>query len=192
MRVIAAYTTDNELKFYEVTRRGDVSVQSTHDICSGYDQLVFWRNGHCFKFLVHRIVAESLVVNPCPYLFKIVDHIDRNQLNNSPTNLRWSNPRLNAINNSCYNVRYLKRKHKWESFLTERKGIRVERTLHNTFREALLSSRRKKVDKYNRVEAQLIAEYNRKEWKPSKSTKTKGRRSRTCSSQRNYFLTISK
>ena len=157
-----------------------LSIHVTHDIVAGYDQLVFWRNGRCYRYLCHRLLR----------IFKLVDHIDRNQLNNSPTNLRWSNPRLNAINNSCYNVRYLKRKRKWESFLTERKGIRVERTLHNTFREALLSSRRKKVDKYNRVEAQLIAEYNRKEWKPSKSTKTNGRRSRTCSSQRNYFLTI--
>jgi len=188
---VSAELNDNKLEFFEITRRGNIPIPVTHDICSGYNQLVFWRKGRCFKFFVHRVVAQSLVFNPLPRLFKIVDHIDRNPLNNHPSNLRWSNPRLNAINNSCYNVRYLKRKHMWESFITERKGIRVERTLHPTFLQALLSSRKKKAAKYIRVESELIA-HSKTKWRRSRLTKKNAKRSPTCSSRRNYFLTISK
>ena len=151
MRVIAKLHK-GELSFYEVTRRGELSIPVTHDIVAGYDQLVFWRNGRCHRYLCHRVVAKQFVPNPLPRIFKIVDHIDRNPLNNHPSNRRWCNSRLNAINNSCLNVRFLKRKKRWESFLTDSSSTRVEKTLHTTFQDALLASRAKKVAKYSRVE----------------------------------------
>ncbi len=186
MRVIAKLHK-GELSFYEVTRRGELEINVTHDILAGYDQLVFWRNGRCYRYLCHRVVAKQFVPNPLPRFFKIVDHIDRNPLNNSPSNLRWCNPRLNAINNSCLNTRFLRRKKRWESFLTNSASSRVEKTLHTTFQEALLASRAKKVAKYSRVEAELLAQ-NKDKWKRSKSTTTRGRPSRTSSSQQSYFL----
>ena len=186
MRVIAKLHK-GELSFYEVTRRGELEINVTHDILAGYDQLVFWRNGRCHRYLCHRVVAKQFVPNPLPRIFKIVDHIDRNPLNNSPSNLRWCNSRLNAINNSCLNVRFLKRKKRWESFLTNSSSTRVEKTLHTTFQEALLASRAKKVAKYSRVETDLIA-HNKDKWKRSKSTTKSAPSSRTSSSHRSYFL----
>ena len=186
MRVIAKLHK-GELSFYEVTRRGELEIPVTHDISAGYDQLVFWRNGRCYRYLCHRVVAKQFVPNPLPRIFKIVDHIDRNPLNNHPSNLRWCNARLNAINNSCLNVRFLKRKKRWESFLTNSASTRVEKTLHTTFNEALLASRAKKAAKYSRVEADLIAQ-NKDKWKRSKLTRKSAQSSRTSSSRRSYFL----
>ena len=186
MRVIAKLHK-GELSFYEVTRRGNLEIPVTHDISAGYDQLVFWRNGRCYRRLCHRVVAKQFVPNPLPRLFKIVDHIDRNPLNNHPSNLRWCNSRLNSINNSCLNVRFMKRKKRWESFLTNSASTRVEKTLHTTFNEALLASRAKKAAKYSRVEAELIAQ-NKDKWKRSKLTRKSAQSSRTSSSRRSYFL----
>ena len=48
------------------------------------------------NYLVHRLVAESFLDNPCnlPY----VDHIDRNPTNNAVENLRWVTPQTNRLN----------------------------------------------------------------------------------------------
>ena len=60
---------------------------------------------------VHTIVAKTWVNNPRPDIFNIVDHIDRNEHNNHPTNLRWVNRFINRQNNSCLNVTFIKRMH---------------------------------------------------------------------------------
>lgn len=54
---------------------------------------------------VHRLVAECFIANP--FGKKTVDHIDRNPLNNSVTNLRWFTQAEQCLNTSRHlHVKY--------------------------------------------------------------------------------------
>lgn len=65
---------------------------------TGY-QTVFIRIGGKGRTLhIHRLVAEAWLDNPAN--LEIVDHIDRNKLNNSVDNLRWVN-RSESNTNRC-------------------------------------------------------------------------------------------
>lgn len=53
-------------------------------------------DGKVKTLMVHRLVAEAFLPNPNNY--PIVDHIDRNKMNNSVTNLRWVTVEINNNN----------------------------------------------------------------------------------------------
>lgn len=54
------------------------------------------------KFYVHRLVAETFILNP--YGLPEVNHIDENTLNNSVQNLEWCNNRYNKRYSSAKKV----------------------------------------------------------------------------------------
>ena len=54
--------------------------------------------GKQHNYRVHRLMAIKFLYNPAPKVFKIVDHIDRNERNNDICNLRWVNTTLNNLN----------------------------------------------------------------------------------------------
>ena len=47
---------------------------------------------------VHRLVALAYVFNPCPGVFRIVDHVDGDSGNNDASNLRWCTQQMNCMN----------------------------------------------------------------------------------------------
>ena len=52
------------------------------------------------KYRLHKLIAQLFISNPNNY--PVIDHIDRNKLNNSASNLRWctqSTNKRNASNN---------------------------------------------------------------------------------------------
>lgn len=86
---------------------------------NGYLLVSFWSNNKGKSYHVHRLIAELFIPNPNNY--DTVDHIDRNILNNSISNLRWVNKSSNGINGkisknntSGYNgVSWDKSRNKW-------------------------------------------------------------------------------
>lgn len=162
------------------------------------EYLVFWNSDLPRKTWCHRLVAVRYVHNPLPGVYNIVDHIDGVKDHNWPSNLRWVNKRLNAINNSSLNVRVdntrTKKKTPFMSYLTretfEKKCLMYEKTWHPTFREAWLASKAKKKRKFDDVYEE-IKQNNINRWipdpRPLKRRKTRSVTWSTCSSRRNYF-----
>ena len=48
--------------------------------------------------LVHILVGHAWVYNPCPGVFNMIDHMDRDSQNNDASNLRWVTNQLNCLN----------------------------------------------------------------------------------------------
>ena len=51
---------------------------------------------------IHRLVALHYVPNPDKERYTVVDHLDRNPLNNHYTNLRWVSQSINCRNTAVY------------------------------------------------------------------------------------------
>ena len=90
----------------------------------GYLGINLCKNGKLKLCTLHRLGAISFIDNLNDY--KCVDHINRNPLNNSVTNLRWCTYQENNMNMSKQNnrsskfkgVSYNKDKKKWKAYIT--------------------------------------------------------------------------
>lgn len=65
-------------------------------IKGGYMLYCTSKDGKCRWRPVHRLVAEHFCHNPDPDVYRYVNHIDGNKLNNCATNLEWVTHRQNV------------------------------------------------------------------------------------------------
>ena len=91
---------------YEVSSVGRVRNTTTLKVLKqglnvGYYKLDLWKNKIRKTHQVHRLVAFAFCNNDNDYL--LVDHIDRNPLNNHFLNLRWATDSMNARNRTMSN-----------------------------------------------------------------------------------------
>ena len=78
---------------YEINSLGEVRNITTQTFLGktitrkGYSKVKLSKNNVAIRFYIHRLIALAFIPNPDEKPF--IDHIDRNRLNNSITNLRW-------------------------------------------------------------------------------------------------------
>jgi hypothetical protein len=86
---------------YSINRNGEVygmirkNILKTH-IDKGYLRVTLQKNNTVKRFYIHRLLALQFLPNPNNY--PVIDHIDRNKLNNSLDNLRWTTISVNTRN----------------------------------------------------------------------------------------------
>ena len=78
---------------------------------NGYLHVILYKDGKPRHFSVHRLIALHFIENPHNY--PVVDHIDRNTLNNDIDNLRWVSLSQNNRNKDCKGYYWNKRSKKW-------------------------------------------------------------------------------
>lgn len=82
-------------------------------IKNGYYVITLCKNNSLKTYPIHRLVYEAFIA-PIDS-DKVIDHIDRNRLNNSLSNLRVVRPSENAKNKNGKGVKLDKRSGKWEA-----------------------------------------------------------------------------
>jgi len=120
---------------YEISNFGNVRNIKTNQLLTptinnnGYYRINLWKNNKYKTYLIHRLLAIEFIPNPNNY--SLIDHIDRNPLNNKLDNLRWANLSQNNYNRKYNNltskyrgVYWDKRKNKWGARISiNRKSI---------------------------------------------------------------------
>lgn len=84
-----------EIKDYEglywVSNQGRVKNRHNRilkpEIRTGYHSVGLCKNSKCKHYRIHRLVAQAFIPNPENK--PIINHIDENKLNNTPSNLEW-------------------------------------------------------------------------------------------------------
>lgn len=90
---------------YSVSNKGRVRNDKTNKILAlgdngkGYLYARLMANGRCYKYYVHRLVAQSFIPNPNN--LSDVNHIDENKSNNHVDNLEWLSHRDNMMHGTA-------------------------------------------------------------------------------------------
>ena len=95
------YKRINDYENYEINACGSVRKVKTKVVLKaslhkGYYRIGLCKNGKQKLFYVHKLIALSFIPNPDNKI--LIDHIDRDPLNNNVNNLRWCSRSENQIN----------------------------------------------------------------------------------------------
>lgn len=121
-KVVSNKTNDNDIWYnikslnslFSITKEGKIKNNKTNKILTpslrknGYVEVNIRINGIKKVFEVHRLLAETFVVNENPDLYTEVDHINRIKSDNRIENLRWVNRSINMKNVNLGNIKVYK------------------------------------------------------------------------------------
>jgi hypothetical protein len=126
--------------------------------CSSYAYVCIKSTAGTFRrCFVHRLVAQTYVINPRPDIFLQVDHIDQNPLNNHRSNLRWLSRQLNLLNSSALGCRFNKGFRKWHAQLCV-SGKKTHLGYYKTFLEGHRAYMAARTAAFDQIYTKLVSE----------------------------------
>lgn len=162
------YKTVDDFEDYEVSNYGNVRNVSTGEdikqsIYKEYLRVDLFKNFGRYDMVqktidVHRLVASAFIPNPINK--RIVDHIDRDKINNHIVNLRWATHSENGMNRRApknnssgqTGVHYIQKSKKWEVCISiDKKQKYIGR--YSTFDEAVIVRKEQEAIHYKDFQA---------------------------------------